>query len=60
MARIVDCNWAGLDPSVMGLGPVLSMVPMIRRNGLSRSDIGAELNATGVRRPGARLPARAR
>jgi acetyl-CoA C-acetyltransferase len=45
MARIVDCNWAALDPSVMGLGPVLSMVPMIRRNGLSRSDIGAfELN----------------
>src|SRR5262249_51567973 len=45
MARIVDCNWAALDPSVMGLGPVLSMVPMIRRNGLSRSEIGAfELN----------------
>ena len=45
MARIVDTNWAALDPSVMGLGPVLSMVPMIRRNGLSRSDIGAfELN----------------
>jgi acetyl-CoA C-acetyltransferase len=45
MARIVDTNWAALDPSVMGLGPVLSMVPMIRRNGLDRGDIGAfELN----------------
>ena len=45
MARVVDTNWAALDPSVMGLGPVLSMVPMIRRNGLNRGDIGAfELN----------------
>ncbi len=45
IARIVDSEWAGLDPAVMGLGPVLSATPMIGRNGLAAHDIGAwEIN----------------
>lgn len=45
IARIVDCEWAGCDPSVMGLGPVVSSTPMLVRNGLGLSDIGAwEIN----------------
>ncbi len=45
MARIVDSEWAALDPSVMGLGPVLSATPLLRRSGLGRDDIGLwELN----------------
>ena len=45
MARVVDCNWAALDPSVMGLGPALSLVPLVHRNGLTHRDIGAfEIN----------------
>lgn len=37
MARILDSEWAALDPSVMGLGPVLAATPLARRNGL---DVG--------------------
>ncbi|WP_342642344.1 acetyl-CoA C-acetyltransferase [Rhodoligotrophos ferricapiens] len=45
MARIVDCVWEALDPSVMGLGPVLSATALLQRNDLKRDDIGAwELN----------------
>ncbi len=39
-ARIVDSQWAALDPSVMGLGPVLSSAPLLQRHELSLSDIG--------------------
>lgn len=38
-ARIVDSQWAALDPSIMGLGPVLSSAPLLHRHGLSLSDI---------------------
>ncbi len=34
MGRIVDCEWAGLDPSQMGLGPVHAVVPLLARHGL--------------------------
>ena len=45
MARIVDCEWGALDPSVMGLGPSLSSAALMKRNGLKLKDIGAwELN----------------
>ncbi|MFA7503389.1 MAG: acetyl-CoA C-acetyltransferase [Burkholderiaceae bacterium] len=39
LARIVDSEWAALDPAVMGLGPVLSATPLLQRHGLSRGDI---------------------
>lgn len=34
LVRIVDSEWAALDPSVMGLGPVLSATPLVQRNGI--------------------------
>ncbi len=39
LGRIVDSQWAGLDPSQMGLGPVHAMAPMLKRNGLNSEDI---------------------
>lgn len=45
IARIVDSEWAALDPSVMGLGPVISSSPILKRHKLTREDIGAwEIN----------------
>jgi acetyl-CoA C-acetyltransferase len=45
LARIVDCVWSALDPSIMGLGPVLASTALLQRHGLKRNDIGAwELN----------------
>lgn len=44
-AVIVDSQWSGLDPSIMGLGPVLSATELMKRNGLSLHDIETwELN----------------
>jgi acetyl-CoA C-acetyltransferase len=39
LARIVDSAWAALDPSVMGLGPVLCATALLRRRGLSMDEI---------------------
>tara|TARA_R110000868_G_scaffold84822_6_gene238965 strand:- start:37511 stop:38827 length:1317 start_codon:yes stop_codon:yes gene_type:complete len=39
IAKIIDANWAALDPSVMGLGPVYATTPMLQRNGLTLNDI---------------------
>lgn len=39
IARIVDSEWAALDPSVMGLGPVMATTPFVQRLGLGLSDI---------------------
>ena len=39
LARLVDSEWAALDPAVMGLGPVMSVTPMLQRRGLSAPDI---------------------
>jgi len=38
-ARVVDSQWAGLDPRQMGLGPAYAMAPIMKRNGLNSSDI---------------------
>ena len=39
IARIVDSEWAALDPSVMGLGPTLCSTALMKRRGLSLKDI---------------------
>lgn len=39
LARIVDSEWSGLDPSIMGLGPTLSTTALLQRQKLTRSDI---------------------
>jgi len=43
--RIVDSQWAALDPAQMGLGPVYAATPMLTRHGLAVDDIDAwEIN----------------
>ena len=39
LARIVDSEWAGLDPARMGLGPVHAATPILRRQGLGLEDV---------------------
>ena len=39
MASITDSQWAGLDPAVMGMGPVHAMTPIMQRNQLAIDDI---------------------
>jgi acetyl-CoA C-acetyltransferase len=44
-AVIVDSEWSALDPSIMGLGPVLCSTAIMRRHGLTLGDVGLwELN----------------
>jgi acetyl-CoA C-acetyltransferase len=44
-AVIVDSQWSALDPSIMGLGPVLSSNDLLKRNRLTIQDIETwELN----------------
>ncbi|GFE75506.1 acetyl-CoA C-acetyltransferase [Novosphingobium sp. TCA1] len=44
-ARIVDSQWSALDPSIMGLGPVLAATELLKRGGLALGDIDLwELN----------------
>jgi acetyl-CoA C-acetyltransferase len=44
-ARIRDSEWSALDPSIMGLGPVLCSSAILRRHSLALADIGLwELN----------------
>ena len=38
-AIIVDSQWAGLDPGIMGFGPVLSSTELLKRNRLKLEDI---------------------
>lgn len=38
-AVILDSEWAALDPSIMGLGPVLASTPLLQRAGLTLQDI---------------------
>ena len=43
--RIVDTQWAGLDPAQMGLGPVHAATPILVRHGLGLNDLDAwEIN----------------
>jgi len=45
IGRIVDSQWAGLDPSQMGLGPVHAATPILQRHGLGLNDLDAwEIN----------------
>jgi acetyl-CoA C-acetyltransferase len=37
--RIVDSEWAGLDPAQMGLGPVHAATPILERHGLALNDL---------------------
>jgi acetyl-CoA C-acetyltransferase len=39
LARIVDAEWAGLDPAEMGLGPVYASTKLMQRNRLSIKDV---------------------
>jgi len=39
LARIVDSQWSALDPSIMGLGPVLSSTELLKRSGAALHDI---------------------
>ncbi|MCF6324060.1 MAG: acetyl-CoA C-acetyltransferase [Gammaproteobacteria bacterium] len=39
MGRIVDSEWAGLDPAQMGLGPVHAMAPILKRQKMAVNDI---------------------
>ncbi|MEO8402164.1 MAG: acetyl-CoA C-acetyltransferase [Gammaproteobacteria bacterium] len=39
IARIVDVEWAGLDPAEMGLGPVYASAALMRRYNLRLDDI---------------------
>jgi acetyl-CoA C-acetyltransferase len=39
LAKIVDSQWAGLDPAVMGMGPVHAMSPIMDRHQLAISDV---------------------
>jgi acetyl-CoA C-acetyltransferase len=44
-AVILDSQWAALDPSIMGLGPVMSATALLKRNELTLGDIETwELN----------------
>lgn len=45
LGRIVDSEWAGLDPAQMGLGPVHAATPILQRHGLGIDDLDAwEIN----------------
>jgi len=44
-AVVVDSHWSGLDPRIMGLGPVLSATELLKRHQLGLHDIETwELN----------------
>ena len=39
LGRIVDSEWAALDPALMGLGPVHSSTPLLQRNRLGLDEV---------------------
>ncbi len=39
IGKLIDFEWAGLEPAQMGLGPVHAMTPLLKRNKLEISDI---------------------
>lgn len=39
IGRIMDAQWAGLDPAQMGLGPVHAATPILKRQGLALNDV---------------------
>lgn len=45
LGRLLDTQWAGLDPAEMGLGPVHAATPILKRHGLGLNDLDAwEIN----------------
>jgi acetyl-CoA C-acetyltransferase len=45
LGRILDVQWAALDPAQMGLGPVHAATPILQRHGLALNDLDAwEIN----------------
>ena len=45
LGRIVDSQWAGVDPAQMGLGPVHAMAPIMERHGFdSMTSTSGEIN----------------
>lgn len=45
IGKIIDTQWAGLDPAQMGLGPVHASTPILQRHGLGLNDLDAwEIN----------------
>jgi acetyl-CoA C-acetyltransferase len=45
IGKIVDSQWAGLDPAQMGLGPVHAVTPILQRHHMSLDDVDAwEIN----------------
>ena len=45
LGMISDCQWAGLDPAEMGLGPVYAATPILQRHDWGLDDIDAwEIN----------------
>jgi acetyl-CoA C-acetyltransferase len=45
LGKIVDSEWAGLDPAQMGLGPVHASTPILKRHELALGDLDAwEIN----------------
>lgn len=39
LGRMVDSEWAGLDPTQMGLGPVHATAPLLQRNNIKFDDV---------------------
>ena len=39
IGRILDSEWAGLDPAHMGLGPVHAATPILQRHGMGLNDV---------------------
>jgi acetyl-CoA C-acetyltransferase len=39
LGRIIDCQWAALDPAQMGLGPVHASSPILKRHGFGLQDV---------------------
>lgn len=39
LGRIVDSQWAGLEPAQMGLGPVHAVTPLLQRHKLELNDV---------------------
>jgi acetyl-CoA C-acetyltransferase len=39
LGRLIDTQWAGLEPEVMGLGPVYASTPLLQRHQLKLDDI---------------------
>ena len=52
--RIVDSQWAALDPAQMGLGPVYAATPLLQRNGLAPRRCRRVGDQRSVRRAGDR------